>query len=137
LVITYTGRVSVDKGIPVLVEALGRLPERDVELVLVGGCGTGGMRRWLRQAIAADSRIRAAPGDPVPELARAHLHVHPTWEDGLGYGPLEAVASGVPALVTEDTGMKDRLGPDDPARVLPTGDVEALRSALEEAIRRS
>ena len=125
-VVTYTGRLTVDKGVPLLVDAVASLPQADLELVLVGGCSTPAMGRWLDGAVARDPRIRVAPGDPLPHLRRARLHVHPSWEDGFGYGPMEAVACGVPVVVTEDTGMKERLVLDGGAEIVPTGDLDAL-----------
>jgi len=60
--------------------------------------------------------------------------VHPSFEDGLGLAPLEALACGVPVIVTEDTGMKEYVADGVNGYVLPTGNVEALVDQLR-AIR--
>ena len=67
------------------------------------------MRRYLERARARDPRISVVPGDPLPHLQRARLCVHPAYEDGFGYAPAEALACGVPVIVTEDTGMKELI----------------------------
>lgn len=133
--VVYVGSLSVAKGVPLLVEAFGRLPQRDLRLVLVGGAGTRGMQRFLQRARHADPRIAICPGDPLPRLRVARLCVHPAYEDGFAYAPAEALACGVPVIVSEDTGMKDLIVPGRDGLVLPTGDGDALAEAIEAGYR--
>jgi glycosyltransferase involved in cell wall biosynthesis len=133
--VVFTGRLTVDKGIPLLVEAVRRLPHEDLRLVLVGGWSSRGMRRFLQDALAHDARISLGPGDPLPHLRRARVYAHPTYEDGFAYAPAEALACGVPVLVSEDTGMKDLIDPGVNGLILPTGDLTALTEALDAAYR--
>ena len=120
---------------PLLVEAFRRLIGADLRLVLVGGWKTRGMRRFIEAARAEDPRIRVAPGDPLPHLRRARLCVHPSYEDGFAYAPAEALASGVPVIVSEDTGMKELIIDDRSGLVVPSGDADALAEAMEAATR--
>jgi glycosyltransferase involved in cell wall biosynthesis len=131
--IVYVGSLTVHKGVPLLLDALRLLPHDDIRLVLVGGWGTRGMRRHVEQARAEDPRIEVAPGDPLPHLRRAHLCVHPAYEDGFGYAPAEALAAGVPLIVSADTGMKELIRPGETGVVVPTGDRRALVEAIEAA----
>jgi glycosyltransferase involved in cell wall biosynthesis len=133
--VVYVGSLAVHKGVPLLIDAVRRLPHPDLRLRLVGGWGTRGMRRFVQGACAADRRISVSPGDPLPHLRRASICVHPAYEDGFGYAAAEALACGVPVIVSEDTGMKDLI--DDPGAglVLPTGDLAALTDAIDAAYR--
>jgi glycosyltransferase involved in cell wall biosynthesis len=131
--IVYAGSLSVAKGIPLLIDAFRRLEHDDLRLVLVGSWKTRGMRRFIEQAIARDGRIQAGPGDPLAALHRARLCVHPTYEDGFAYAPAEALACGVPVLVSADTGMKELIDPDRTGMVLPTGNLQALSDAMDGA----
>jgi len=124
--VVYVGRLQVTKGIPVLLDAFARLEDPDARLTLVGGTATEEMDRYLQHRLAADRRISIAPGDPLPHLHRADVLVHPTYEDGLGLAPMEALACAVPVLVTDDTGMKEYVSAGQNGFVLPTGDVDAL-----------
>jgi glycosyltransferase involved in cell wall biosynthesis len=133
--VVFIGRLCVAKGVPLLVDALTRLPHRDLRLVLVGGWSSRGMRRFLQEACARDPRIEIGPGDPLPHLRGARLCAHPTYEDGFAYAPAEALACGVPVLVTEDTGMKDLLDPGVNGLILPTGDLPSLTEAIDAAYR--
>ena len=128
--VVYVGSLTVAKGIPLLVEAFAQLAEPAAELVLIGGWATRGMRQYLQGWMAKDSRIRVAPGDPLPHLHRASVCVHPTYEDGFAYAPLEAMACNVPVIVTADTGMKDYVREGINGYVVPTGDIDALVDRL-------
>jgi glycosyltransferase involved in cell wall biosynthesis len=133
--VVYAGSLSVVKGVPLLIDAVRRLALPDLRLVLTGGWATRGMRRFVQRACAEDARISVHPGDPLPHLQDAALCVHPSYEDGFGYAPVEALACGAPALVSENTGMKDLIDPGHNGLVLPTGDLDALTQAIEAAYR--
>ncbi|HWY17527.1 MAG TPA: glycosyltransferase family 4 protein [Solirubrobacteraceae bacterium] len=133
--IVYIGGLTVNKGVPLLLDAIRRVPYADMRLVLVGGWKTRGMRRFIQKACAEDSRIDVCPGDPLPHLLTARLCVHPAYEDGFAYAPAEALACGVPVIVSEDTGMKDLIDPNRNGLILPTGDLEALTESIEAAYR--
>jgi glycosyltransferase involved in cell wall biosynthesis len=133
--IVYVGGLSVVKGVPLLIDALGRLAHPDLRLLLVGGWGTRGMRHFVSRACARDPRIEVRLGDPNIHLRTAQLYVHPSYDDGFGYAPAEALAAGVPAIVTENTGMKDLIEPARNGAIVPTGDRERLAEALDAAYR--
>jgi glycosyltransferase involved in cell wall biosynthesis len=133
--IVFCGSLSVVKGVPLLIDAVRALPHEDLRLVLVGGWTSRGMRHFLAEACAADRRISAGHGDPLPRLRGARLCVHPSFNDGFGYAPAEALACGVPTIVTQDTGMKELIVPGRNGLVVPTGDLHALTEAIDAAYR--
>ncbi len=134
--IVYVGSLVVHKGVPLLLDAFSRLAQDDVRLVLVGGWKTPSMRRLIEAARERDPRIVVAPGDPLAHLRRAGVCVHPAYEDGFGYAPAEALAAGVPLIVSEDTGMKELIAGEHEGLIVPTGDRDALVQALQAACRR-
>ena len=89
------------------------------------------MEDWLRR----DLDITMAPGDPLPVLHQADVFVHPTYEDGFGYAPMEALACGVPVIATEDTGMKEYIVDGTNGFVVPTGDSDAILDRLHDIVR--
>lgn len=133
--IVFVGSLTVDKGVPLLLDAFTRLPFADARLVLVGGWTTTAMRRHVQAARAADSRIELFVGDPLPHLRAARLYAHPAYAEGFGYAAAEAFACGVPVLVSQDTGMKELLGGGQTGMILPTGDLDALAEAMAAAYR--
>ena len=138
--VVFVGSATVMKGLPLLLDAFAaaeldpRFHTR--ELFIVGGPASRGMRRRLDAAVAADPRIHRVPGDPLPHLHRADVLAHPSWEDGWAYAPAEALACGVPVVVTEDTGMKEIVRGGENGFVVPTGDATALASGLSKVSRR-
>jgi glycosyltransferase involved in cell wall biosynthesis len=134
--IVYVGSLSVAKGVPLLIDAVRRLPHTDLRLILVGRWKSRGVRRFVESACAADTRIFVSPGDPLPHLRGAAVCVHPTYEDGFAYAPAEALACGVPVLVSEDTGMKEMVLEGVNGMVLSTGDAAALTEAIDALYRR-
>ena len=85
------------------------------------------MRRFVERACAADGAHRAcARAIRCRTLRSARLCVHPAYEDGFAYAPAEALAAGVPVIVSEDTGMKELIDSAATARSCPTGDLDAL-----------
>jgi glycosyltransferase involved in cell wall biosynthesis len=134
--VVYVGALSVVKGVPVLLDAFSRIDYPRAKLTLVGGWGTRGMRRYIEHALHRDPRVRIAPGDPLPHLLSADVYVHPSYQDGLGLAALEALACCVPVIVTEDTGMKERVREGVNGSVVPTGDVQALTLALRTMLVR-
>lgn len=128
--IVYVGRLDATKGIPLLLDAFRRLDVPRKLLTLVGSWGSRRMRTFLRPWLRDDT-IRLAPGDPLPALHEADVFVHPSYEDGFGYAPMEALACGVPVIVTEDTGMKEYVDEGTSGFIVPTGSVEALLDRLE------
>ncbi len=125
----YVGRIEATKGIPLLLSAFSELPVEDKQLTLVGGWSTRRMRKFVEPWLE-DDRIRLAPGDPLPVLHEADVFVHPTYEDGFGYAPMEALASGVPVIATADTGMKEYIRDGKNGYVVPTGRVEPIVERL-------
>jgi glycosyltransferase involved in cell wall biosynthesis len=70
----------------------------------------------------------------LPHLQQADVYVHPSYEDGFAYAPMEALACGVPVIVTQDTGMKEHVNEGVNGFVIPTGNVAAIAERLK-AIR--
>lgn len=128
--VVYVGRLDATKGIPLLLDAFKRLPISTKRLTLVGGWTSPKLRHALKGQIGADPRITVAPGDPVPVLHTADVFVHPAFEDGYAYAPAEALACGVPVIVTEDTGMREYVEPGRNGFIVPTGSTDAIVDAL-------
>jgi glycosyltransferase involved in cell wall biosynthesis len=133
--IVYCGTLAAHKGVPLLLDAFSRVPGPELRLTLLGGWRTRHMRRHIERARAADARITAGPGDPLELLCRADLYVHPAYEDGFAYAAAEALACGVPMIVSEDTGMKELIATPRQGVVVPTGDLDALTQTIAAAVR--
>jgi len=111
MLLFYAGRLSPEKNLELLVEALRVLVahgDADYRLVVAGD---GPRAAWLRaQAVGAlFGRILlcgALDRDALAECyASCDVFVHPNPREPFGIGPLEAMASGVPVVVPDAGGV--------------------------------
>jgi glycosyltransferase involved in cell wall biosynthesis len=126
----YVGRLHVTKGVCILLDALAQIPDPDLRLVLHGGTATRRMDRHLSKRCRADGRISITSGDPLPQLHGADVLVHPSYEDGFALAPVEALATGLRVIVTEDTGMKGQVTSGRNGLIVPAGDPSRLADAI-------
>lgn len=105
--IGYVGRLSVEKNVRFLVEvekALIAAGQRDFRFLMVG---SGGEQDWLRANFAHADFPGVLKGE---DLARAYANMDvfafPSHTDTFGNVILEALASGVPPVVTAGGGPK-------------------------------
>ena len=127
------GAVSTRKNLLVVLEALARLPGGP-GLLVVGPRGHGA------EAVEAQARARHLEDrvrftgyvdrEDVPVLVGSSLAlVHPSRDEGFGLTPLEAMATGVPALVADRGSLPEVVG--DAAVLLDADDPEAWAAAIE------
>ena len=133
--ILAVGRLAARKGYGLLLRAFAKVHTADpgARLVIVG---RGHLRsRLLRQARAlgvADA-VTIEPGMPFEELASlfrsADLVVYPSYYEGQGLIPLEAMASGTP-VVTVDHGPLPEMVDQSVGRLFGMGDPDAMADAI-------
>lgn len=128
--IIQVGQISIRKGYHYLLDAVEKLGDPDIEVVLVGGIGWRSIAKSLEEYRSRGVRITCAPGDPLPALRRASMYVHSSVEDGFGLAPLEAMSAGLPAVVTDMTGMKDVIDSGHNGFIVPSRDTDALAECI-------
>jgi glycosyltransferase involved in cell wall biosynthesis len=133
------GRLSAQKGYPLLIEACAQLAAhgRDFELTLVGD---GELRAELealidRHDLRARVRITGlADGARVrEELRAARVFVLPSFAEGLPVVIMEALALGRPVLATSVAGVPELVSAEC-GWLVPAGSVDALVQAMERAL---
>jgi glycosyltransferase involved in cell wall biosynthesis len=132
----FVGRLVSDKGLDLLVEALGRLGERGVRprLTVVGEGPE--QNRCARQVVelGLESQVDflgALSGDDLAVTYRRHriLVVPSRYREPFGIVALEGIACGCAVIASEGGGLSDAVGPC--GRLFPNGDVAALAAAIE------
>ena len=118
-----------------LLRAWDKLRLPGAELVLVGPLGREGRRvlrghagRFIHHSRIANDALRSL-------LVRASVFVLPSVEDGCPQAPVEAMACGVPIIVTENVGTADIVTDGHDGFVVPAFDVDALAARLETLYR--
>lgn len=108
-VIVSIGNCSPVKNHGALIEALALCTDLPWHYLHVGLEEEGEPERVLADRLGIGERIRfvGAVGDVQPLLQSADLYVMPSTFEGLGIATLEALATGLPALLTEVPGLVD------------------------------
>lgn len=133
------GRLVEVKGQALLLRALADVVASglDATLTIVGD---GPLRASLESdaasaGIAGRVRFTGALGQAAvrDELVRADLFVLPSLREGFGVSVVEALATGLPAVVTRSGGPEDIVTPADGVVVAPADHV-ALAAGIREAV---
>lgn len=124
--VLYVGALEPRKGVDVLAEAFAAARERSLEAQLVMA-GAGPLSRSLRGA-GVTLCGRVSDGELAALYAGARATVLPSRLEGFGFTPLESLAAGTPAVVSDLPALRETLG--DAVLVVPPGDSEALADAL-------
>ncbi|HEX4824868.1 MAG TPA: glycosyltransferase family 4 protein [Candidatus Polarisedimenticolaceae bacterium] len=140
LVIGCIGRLSEEKGQRVLLEAFPKVLER-VPAARLAFAGDGPDERYLRD------RVTALGLEPVVHFlghrneirevfGGLDLLVLSSFTEGLPNVVLEAMALGVPVVATAVGGTPELVRNGETGWLVPSGDAEALATAISDALRR-
>ena len=130
------GTLEPRKNLPTLIEAFRRLVGRgaDLDLVLAGGAGQA--RHAVDAAVRRSglaTRIHLpgfVPDALLPALyRRARVFAYPSLDEGFGFPPLEAMASGVPVVASARPALAENLA--GAAVLVDPGDPDAIAAALQ------
>jgi glycosyltransferase involved in cell wall biosynthesis len=132
--VLYVGRLSQQKALPRLVQALAVM-RQPVQAVLVGeGDARSTIEELLRAYSLSNVRLAGARHgtDLVNSYRWADVLVLPSDKEGMPLVVLEAMASGLPVVATDVVGTRELLGN---AGVLVPPDPDAIAQALDRVAR--
>jgi len=130
------GTLGTRKGIVYLLEAWHKLRLPNAELVFTGHKRMLGNRWILEDAFKKyqDGSIKVLPFLGTPQHEQFYhscdLHVLPSLEEGLSTVTLETMASGLPQIVTRETGVTDTWS-EECGKIVPARDSNALAEAIK------
>jgi glycosyltransferase involved in cell wall biosynthesis len=137
--ILTVGTIEPRKNHLGLLRAFARLAADQPDLALL----IGGRRGWLDAPIFAEA-ARLGLGErvrflgPVPDadlpalLGTAGVFAFPSWYEGFGLPPLEAMACGAPVVASNASSLPEVVG--EAGLLVDPGDVPALADALARAL---
>jgi glycosyltransferase involved in cell wall biosynthesis len=134
--VLFVSTIEPRKNVPALLRAMWQLMEgykEDVHLVLAGGKG------WLFEDVFAvveklklDSRVhfvgRVSSEDLLVLYNAAELLAHPAFYEGFGLPPLEAMACGLPVIVSNVASLPEVVG--DAGLLIDPHDVDELAVSM-------
>lgn len=146
-VLGFVGRLSVEKNVRLIAQVQRELEQTDLRHVRFLIVGHGAEESWLRHQLPRAEFPGVLKGEALAEAyANMDLFVFPSHTDTFGNVVLEALASGVPAIVTPDggpcsivrDGITGRIVPDPQFASAITGILNnpALHCEMRQAARR-
>jgi glycosyltransferase involved in cell wall biosynthesis len=130
-VLGFVGRLSVEKNIAGLVQVqdeLEQLGHRSFRFLIVGH---GGDEVWLRERLHRAEFTGVLRGEALSTAyANMDLFVFPSHTDTFGNVVLEALASGVPAVVTPDGGPRTIVRDGETGRIVPDAEFATAVSGI-------
>lgn len=125
------GATTRRKGLATWLLARRALGDLALDWVLVGEPEPA-----LRRAVAREEGVHVEVGLSDDELAdllaRAALLVYPSWSEGFGFPPLEAMAAGIPVVATTAGSIPEVTG--GAALLVPPGDAAELAAAIRRVV---
>lgn len=134
LAIGCVGRLEEQKGHRFLLEACALLPTIRFQLILVG---EGRLREQLEtRAAALDLAPRVtflgARSDVADILRALDVYAMPSLWEGLSLAMLEAMAAGLPLVMSDVSGVAQAFGDEVCGMRVPPGDAAALADAIRQ-----
>jgi len=118
------------KGVREGLEAMAAVKVRHPEVLLVGF----GVKR-PREALPYEEFHENLPQERLAWLySRCPIYLCPSWDEGLGMPPMEAMACGAALVTFDNGGCRDYALDGETALVAPRRDVAALAQALERVV---
>lgn len=140
VLLTYTGRLDLEKGIDTLINAFALLQARypKTRLAIVG---QGSLEQTIREHIRSlrlDSAITLygyLKGEPLKHFYLvSDIHVCPSHYEPFGLVAVEAMASRTAVVASSTGGLADIISKPAVGRLFPTRDVKALAEVLIELV---
>jgi len=130
-VLGFVGRLSVEKNVALLAQVQQELEERGHSSFRFLIVGHGAEEGWLRERLPRAEFTGVLRGEGLATAyANMDLFVFPSHTDTFGNVVLEALASGVPAIVTPDGGPCTIVRERDTGRIAPDAEFAAAVSGV-------
>lgn len=131
--ILFVGNIGIQKGVHVLLEALASGGISNAEVIFNGVPDMPGRRIIAEYTARLASRgisIRIDPGDPRRHFGRASVFVLPSVHDSFGIVVLEAMAGGLPVIVSDHAGAGEIVRDGENGFIFPSGNSRILAERL-------
>jgi len=132
----FVGNLQPFKGVSLLIDAIAAIPDDRIALLIVGGgYSEPALRQQVRQLGLGDRVVFAGPKSPSEDLPQhynlADFFVLPsTHSESFGLVSLEAMASGLPVIVSDLPGPSQLVEDGSNGFVCRIGDVNDLREKV-------
>ncbi len=132
--IVSAGELNDNKNHKVVIEALAKMPQKDIYYSI---CGEGPGRQRLEELIAEhglEDRVflRGYRYDMYRFWHTADVSVFPSYREGMGMAALEAMACKVPLIAADNRGSREYLFHEENGLVCDPSSVEDFQQAIQK-----
>jgi UDP-glucose:(heptosyl)LPS alpha-1,3-glucosyltransferase len=106
--VLFIGNDWRNRGLPCLLEAVSKLQDRGVQVLVVGTDSTSGYQETI-ESLGLTGRVQFLPPRSEVEFyyAAADAYAGPSLEDTFSLPPAEAMACGLPVITSRATGVSE------------------------------
>jgi glycosyltransferase involved in cell wall biosynthesis len=132
--IVFCGALTPRKGIYYLMQAFTELNLKNAELFVVGGAYDFKFKTMLEKFLRPNTRfISPVPQNQLSDIYnQSSIFVLPSIADGFGMVVPQAMACGLPVIVTDHVGAADVVTDKSDGFVIPIRDVDVLKEKIRE-----
>jgi glycosyltransferase involved in cell wall biosynthesis len=137
VVVLFVGNLHLCKGVDLLIEAIARIKDESIALLVVGG-GYEEMRfRELARRMGLEGRVifvgpKSLDEGLISYYALADMFVLPSiYSESFGVVALEAMSCGKPVIVSSLPGPSRLVSDEEEGLVATVGDIEDLKAKIE------
>jgi len=136
--LVYVGTVSIEKGVPYLLEALKKMNSTTIELDVIGPIKHGQEKIFRSYSNVKGINFvgKKANIEIKNTLKKYSVLVLPSLSDAYSLAVIEGLQNALPVIVTDRTGNKDAIQKFKVGEVVPAGDTDSLITAIEKMIDR-
>lgn len=129
LVILFVGNINIEKGVHILTEAILVSGISKCKLILNGAVADyfkSTLDRMIESLNSVGVDVSIGSGDPLENFQKADVFILPSLHESFGLVVLEAMACGLPVIVTDQVGASDHVLDGENGFIVPAASVEAL-----------
>ena len=137
--VLHVGQIGLIKGVQYLLEAWSRLSLPNAELVLVGWTNDNAvdlLRRYEGRCTFRVVEHLESMRQVAEQYNQASVFVAASITDGWAMTVTEAMASGLPVIVSENVGAKDAVRDGESGFIVPSRSAEAIADRIAEFHRK-
>lgn len=129
--VIYAGGIQARKGIIYLLEAFSKISSLDAELILVGTVYSE-MKKVMKRYDGLYRYYHPVDQSKLIDFySNSSVFVIPSLDDGFAMVTAEAMACGLPLIVSQNTGITDVIEENKHCFIVPIRDSDAIASKIE------
>lgn len=134
LVILFVGNINIEKGIHILIEAILVSGISKCKLILNGAVADyfkSTLDRMLESLNSIGVDVSIGSGDPLENFQKADVFILPSLHESFGLVVLEAMACGLPVIVTDQVGASDHVVSGENGFIVPAASIIDLAEKIQ------